>query len=47
MIEVIDELENEQRKHQANSANNPIKIERWVDWEVQCTDMTEEHRGPT
>ena len=44
MIEVIDELEHEQRKYQENSANNPVKIEQWLDWEVQCTEMIEEHR---
>ena len=47
MIEVIDELEHEQRKYQENSANNPVKIEQWLDWEVQCTDMIEEHREST
>ena len=47
VIEVIDELEHEQGKHQENSANNPIKIERWLDWEVQCTDMIEERREST
>ena len=47
MIEVIDELEHEQSKHQENSAKNPIKIERWLDWEVQCTDMIEKRREST
>ena len=42
MMEVIDELE-----HEENSANNPIKIERWLDWEVQCTDMMEERKEST
>ena len=47
MTEVIDELEYEGKTSEEESLNNQIKIEQWLDWEVQCLDIIEEHRGPT
>ena len=47
MTEVIDELKHEGKTSEEESLNNQIKIEQWLDWEVQCLDIIEEHRGPT
>ena len=47
MIEVIDELECEGKSHEERRVSNEIKIEQCLDWEVQCTETIEEHRGST